>query len=308
MNTYILTVNKDNLFSKESIKRLNSNKDNNVIFITKLQPIDSLTKIFNDKSEKIIAIDPMFFNWSVPNIFLDRISNVKAICLQSTSFGWIDTKYANSKHIPVVNVRNYCTEAVAEWAFMMALNVARKIPVVIQNKWKYDYAIHQGVELRGKTAGIIGLGNIGTRLAELCQAFGMEVLYWSKNSRDKRFKYTSLRNLMKTSDLIFPTLTRNEESEKLITDSMLLNMKQSAIFVSIVRNVYNEELLFKLVEEGKVYGVANEAETQTPEINGNIWSGLRLAWCTKESFENNGICWTENIINASKEIFESKVN
>jgi lactate dehydrogenase-like 2-hydroxyacid dehydrogenase len=308
MNIYILTVNKNNLFSKESLNKLAALKTDKVIFITEIQPLETLTQIFDDKSQKIIAIDPMFCGWNVQNIFLDKMSNVRAICLQTTSFHWIDVKYAAKLNIPIINIQNYCTEAVAEWAFMMALNTARRIPQIIQNDWKYDYSVDQGVELKGRTVGIIGLGHIGTRIAELCEGFGMKVQYWSKNSQNSKFKYVDLTTLMNTSDVIFPTIASSEESEKLITDKMLLSLKKNAIFVSIVRNICNEELLFKLTSEGKIFGYANEAEPLTPNLNGNIWSGLRLAWCTEESFANNGVQWTDNIIKATKGIFTNQIN
>ena len=131
------------------------------------------------------------------------MKNVKAICLQTTSFSWIDVAEAKKQDIPVMNLRGFSTEAVAEWAFMMTVNVARKLPLIIKDGWKQDFSKHQGVELKGKTAGIVGLGTIGTRIAEICNGLGMEVVYWSRKSKDERFSFTELDDLLKKSRFYF---------------------------------------------------------------------------------------------------------
>ena len=115
--------------------------------------------------EKIICIDPDFCDWTVPNLVFDS-PNLKAVVLQTTSFSWIDIDYAKSKNVPVVNLRGFPSIAVAEWATMMVLNIARKLPIVIKDRWKQDYTTHKGIELRGKVAGVVGLGRIGTAIAE----------------------------------------------------------------------------------------------------------------------------------------------
>jgi len=115
--------------------------------------------------EKIICLDPDFCDWTVPNSVFDSL-NLKAVILQTTSFSWIDIDYAKSKDIPVVNLRGFSSIAVAEWVTMMVLNIARKLPIVIKDDWKQDYTKHQGIELRGKTAGIVGMGRIGAAIAE----------------------------------------------------------------------------------------------------------------------------------------------
>ena len=88
--------------------------------------------------ERILAIDPDFSNWKVENSDLEKIPNLTGVCLQTTSFSWIDIDFLKNKNIPVMNLRGFSSEAVAEWAFLMALNVARKIPLVSQKGWKYN--------------------------------------------------------------------------------------------------------------------------------------------------------------------------
>lgn len=306
MKIIILSPNADLLFTEELRGKIKSAGD--AVFIKNIKPLLEVSELY-DSEPKIVAIDPDFCEWSVPKEVIGKMKNVQAICLQTTSFSWIDTAEAKKQGIPVMNLRGFSTEAVAEWAFMMAINVARKLPLIIKDEWKQDFSRHQGMELKGKTAGIVGLGTIGTRVAEICNGLGMEVVYWSRKSKDERFSFTELADLMKRADFIFPTLAQNEETKGLITDQMLKSMRRSAIFVSIVHKIYNHDLLLRLVKEDKIYGYAFETEKEKmADFDGNVWAGPELAWCTNESFRRNAEQWTEAIVRAVKNDYLTQVN
>lgn len=307
MKVFILSPNADIYFTQDVRKTLA--KVGEVEYLTEIKSLTKVKCLFEGDEDRILAIDPDFCDWKFGADIIAKIPKLKAICIQSTSFSWIDTEFARKMKIPVMNVRLYSTNSVAEWAVMIALNVARKIPIVIKEGWKYDFGKHQGMELEGKTAGIIGLGNIGTRIAEICKGMGMNVIYWSRKSRDKRFNFTSLGKLMKSADCIFPAVAQNEETQGLITDKMLKSMKESAIFVSIVHAVYNNDLLLKMVEKGKIYGYAfEEDKVDFNKYKGNVWAGPPLAWATKESMRRNIEIWVDNIVKATKGKYPAKVN
>lgn len=306
MKIIILSPNADLLFTEELKGKIKSAGD--VIFIKDIKPLLEVSKLYNDE-QKIVAIDPDFCEWNVPKEVVRKMKNVQAICLQTTSFSWIDTAEAKEQGIPVMNLRGFSTEAVAEWAFMMAINVARKLPLIIKDQWKQDFSKHQGVELKGKITGIIGLGTIGSRIGEICNGLGMEVVYWSRKSRNERFSFTELGDLMKKADFIFPTLAQNEETTGIITDQMLKSMRRSAIFVSIVYKIYNHDLLLQFAKESKIYGYAFETEKEKiTDFEGNVWAGPELAWCTSESFRRNAEQWTEAIVKAVKNDYQTQVN
>jgi phosphoglycerate dehydrogenase-like enzyme len=191
MKIFLLSPNYNTLFTKDEKQRLE--KAGGLTVQTELMPFDSVEGLMTGDGERILAIDPDFCDWQVPNEVIEKIPNLKAIVLQTTSFSWIDVDFAKSKGIPVVNLRGFSSIAVAEWATMMMFNLARKIPLVIKDKWQQDYVKHQGIELRGKTVGVIGLGNIGTAVAENCAGLGMKVQYWSKSSNDERFSQWILK-------------------------------------------------------------------------------------------------------------------
>lgn len=156
---------------------------------TKAKPILEVEGMTDMTSEKLIAVDPDFCEWKFPKEVLERIPNLKAVILTSTSFSWIDSNAAEDLNIIVVNTRNFSSNAVAEWAITMSLSLARKMPLIIKSDYKLDYDKFQGIELMGKTAGIIGLGNIGNRIGEICKGLGMKVVYWSRKTRNDKFEY-----------------------------------------------------------------------------------------------------------------------
>jgi lactate dehydrogenase-like 2-hydroxyacid dehydrogenase len=306
MKLYIFTPNKEAVFSKTLEQQLA--KEFEVIFFTSPKPLSEHTEFVHDETEKIVALDPDYFGWKFTSQDIDLLKNVKAICLQTTSFSWIDTKYANEKNIPVLNLKGFSTEAVTEFAFMLALGVARKLPLIIQADYKQDFVAHQGVELKGKTAGIIGLGRIGKSIAEKCQGFGMTVKYWSKSSRDENLELSELEDIISGSDLIFIALAQNEETAHTLPDELLLKMKKSCIFISIAHKVFNEQLIVKMVQEGQLYGYGTEEDNGNPTtIKGNILILPAVAWATNESMSKNGEMWTISILKAKDGVFLSKV-
>ncbi len=146
MKIFILSPNYDTLFSSEFKSQLK--KAGTVVVQKEIIPFEKVKGLYEGNEDRILAIDPDFCDWSVPNEAIDKIPNLKAIVLQTTSFSWIDGKHIAELKIPVVNLRGFSSIAVAEWATMIAMNVALKVPVVAQDKWKKDYTNHKGIENR----------------------------------------------------------------------------------------------------------------------------------------------------------------
>lgn len=307
MKIFIISPNVSTLFTDTQIETLKQAGE--TVFHSEITPYDAIPGLFEGTEERIIAADPDFSDWKLPNEVIERIPNLKAIVLQTTSFSWLDVDFAKSKGIPVINLRGFSSIAVAEWATMMMLAVARRLPVIIKDGWKQDYANHKGIELRGKTAGVIGLGNIGTAVAENCQGLGMNVQYWSKNTQDERFTQVDLETLMKTSDVVIPCVAQNAETQGMITDEMLKSMKKTAMFVSDIHSVYNHDLLLEMVKEGDLFGYAFEdGKAKMEDFAGNVWAGPELAWCTEDSMRKNVEQWVAGIVAASKGDYTNQVN
>ncbi|MEK7615543.1 MAG: NAD(P)-dependent oxidoreductase, partial [Patescibacteria group bacterium] len=193
MKIFIVSPVAHKLFRGEQLDQLGSVGE--VIVSDTVQPLRQVPGLLVGDEERILAIDPDACNWSVENETIKQIPNLKAIILQTTSFSWIDGAFAKSLGIPVMNLPGFSARAVTEWTTMAALALSRKIPLLIKSDWKLHFENHQGYELKGKTAGVIGLGHIGIAVAENLQGLGMSVCYWSKHSRDDRFTFTDLKTV-----------------------------------------------------------------------------------------------------------------
>lgn len=280
-----------------------------LILVKDIKPLAEVAELYEGDEPRIVAIDPDFSDWQFPNEIIDKIPNLKAICLQTTSFSWVDIEHCKQAGIPVTNLLGFSAIAVAEWATLVILALARKLPVVIKDGWKLDYVNHRGIELRGRTAGVIGLGRIGTAFAQNVAGLGMKVQYWSKSSRDDQFSAVTLEELMNSSDVILLATANNEETKKLLTDDLLKAMKPTAIFMTITDALYNQELMLEMVKTGKLYGYGFEDEKDAFGVyEGNVWNGPALGWCTDESMSKNAQLWVDSITAATKGDFPTQIN
>jgi lactate dehydrogenase-like 2-hydroxyacid dehydrogenase len=275
-----------------------------------IKPISDNVDLFSGDHERILCLNPDYVSWSLKSSQYSTIPKLSAIITASTSFGWIEDNHT----VTIVNIRNFSTVAVAEWSIMMMLNLARRTPLLLKNNcplnFGSDFETYQGVNLKGKKVGVIGLGNIGSAIADLCEGLGMEVSYWSKSIKKTKYLATDLSQLFKESDFIFPTMADNSETSSILTDDLLKSMKQSAIFVSIVHKYYNHALILELVAEYKLFGYGFEDE-KTGEFNnyqGNIWAMPAYAWCTIGSLNKSMDLFVEAIINASNFKYPNRVN
>jgi phosphoglycerate dehydrogenase-like enzyme len=195
----------------------------------------------------------------------------------------------------------------------MLFNLARQTPRLIKDGFPLDFdkdfTKYRGVQLKGKTAGIIGLGNIGSAIAERCAGLGMNVVYWSRSSTNDKYKKLSLEELLSTADVILPATAKNDETVKLVNDGMIRTIKKEAIVVDIVHAMFNHQLLLDMVAAGDLYGYGFEGEPKDfAKFEGNVWAAPAYAWATYESMYNSVAKLVNNIVSASKDEFPTRVN
>lgn len=284
-----------------------------VTVIKDVAPLANCAALFEGDEERILCLNPDYVGWKLSVDDYKVIPGLKAILGAATSFSWIDASYAAQNGVPVCNIRNFSTQAVAEWATTMLFNVARRTPMLIKDGFPLDFdkdfMKYRGVELHGKKVGIIGLGNIGSAIAERCAGLGMEVTYWSQSPKTNDYKTVELSALMSESDVIFPAMALNDETKKLLTDELIGSMKATAIFISVVHELFNEKLILEMVKEGKLFGFGFEADPKTfNEYEGNIWAAPAYAWTTDGSMHNSMVLWVENMVNAANDKFPNRVN
>ncbi len=304
MKLIFLSPNLHLVFSLEQKKLLEENFE--VEYYEAPCPIQSILSL-GDDSEKIVAIDPDFCDWKVTREDIDSMKNVKAICLQTTAFHYIDWAYLKDKNIPLMNLRGFSTNAVAEQAIGMMFALARKVPIVIREWFQVNFERYRGIEISGKKVGIIWLGRIWKRIAELTSGLDMQVSYWSENSRDERYNYSELVTLLGDSDIIIHALARNDATEKLITEELFSHLKPSVLFVTIAH--INHEMMIRLSETGKIAWYASDKPIgKLEDFQSNIFPWAELGWCTEESFRRNGEQSIAAILDAKDSKYPTQVN
>ena len=237
MKIYI-TYKKDR-FTKEQIKNLQAVGE--TIFLEDFFDLDNAPYLKEDE-EKILVVDPDWYNWDINANHLSKIKNLKGVCLATTAFDWIDLEYCKENNILVTNVPKYSTDSVAEYAIFLMMALAKKFPMQLKKDYKMEYSKSMlTTEIRNKTLGILGLGTIGSKIAELGSSLGMNVIYWNRTKKDCNYKSVDLETIFTTADFIIPTFATNEETKKLISDDLINKMNNNAL-INVINNpteIYN---------------------------------------------------------------------
>lgn len=206
---------------------------------------------------------------------IDAAPNLKLICESATGVNNIDMEYAASKGIPVRNAVGYSTTTVTQATFMHILSLMGHGP-------HYDECVKSGrysamdmftdpsknwEELDGKTIGIIGMGNIGSRVAKIAQAFGMEVCYFSTSGTGhcKDYHCLPLNELLKQSDIVSIHAPLNEKTNGLIGAEQIALMKPTSVLVNMGRGgIVDEQALADAISEERIAGAALDVFVKEP--------------------------------------------
>ncbi|MGI5897664.1 MAG: 2-hydroxyacid dehydrogenase [Candidatus Dojkabacteria bacterium] len=296
MKIYI-TYTKDS-FKEEQINNLENTGE--VIFLEDYFDLDKASYL-KDSDEKILVVDPDWYDWNLDEKHLKKVENLKAVCLSTTAYDWIDLEYCKKNKIVVTNIPKYSTDSVAEYAVFLMMCLARKFPIQLKNDYKTEYSVSMlNTEVRNKTVGIIGLGTIGIRIAEMCQGLGMNVIYWNRTKKENNYKAVDLETIFTTADFVIPAFSTNNETKKIITDE-LINKMFGNFFINIINNpeeIYNHKLLIERAEKEEI-GYAFEIYGNGKKIyeyKGNIMATAPYAFYTKEAIERLIEIWCQNVI------------
>ena len=226
--------------------------------------------------ERVKDVDVLIINKIlVDRQLIDSAPNLKLICISATGVNNIDVEYAASKGIPVRNVAGYSTDSVAQSTFMHILSLIGGAPYFDRSVKSGDYSRSgmftdpkwNWMELAGKTIGIIGLGNIGRKVAVIAEAFGMKVCYYSTSGtcHCKDYPCLSLEELLAVSDVVSIHAPLNERTRGLIGVKELAMMKKSAYLVNMGRGgIVDEAALAKAVDEGVIAGAGLDVFVTEP--------------------------------------------
>ncbi|HKY73847.1 MAG TPA: NAD(P)-dependent oxidoreductase [Patescibacteria group bacterium] len=278
-------------------------KHGSVEIITHTGKLSDLNQLKQDTSEKVLGVDPDAFSWDMDGESVKNIPHVKVVCTQSTSFDWVKPQVLKDIGVLVANCPGFSADSVAEHAMGMAIDVGRNLPLYIKNGWKIDWKTRKPMLLKGKTLGVVGLGRIGTRICEIGAGIGMNVIYWSRTTKDKRFTYHKLGDVFQTADVIIPALVENEDTKKLLTHTLLDSVKSSSILVGInrVKDLWDEDYILKKVKNEEIAGYAFEGDNakDPTAYEGNVLPLPAMAWYTQDSLQNLLDIWVQNMVSAT---------
>ena len=202
--------------------------------------------------------------------FLEACPKLKMLSIAFTGLDHIDMEECQRRGILVKNAAGYSTEAVAELAIALMIDLYRKVPendtITRQCNRK---GLMPGLEIKGKTLGIIGMGNIGQRVAKLANAFGCKVLAWNRTPKQiEGVTFVDKETLLKESDIVTLHIALNNETRDFITEKEFALMKPNAILVNTARGpVVNEQALANALKEGKIAGAATDVYSKEPPLN-----------------------------------------
>ena len=211
-------------------------------------------------------------NMPMPAEVIRACENLKFIDIAFTGTDHVGLDAAREKNITVSNASGYSNEAVSELVIGMALSLARNIRAVEDRcREGKDKTGLVGFELKGKTIGIVGLGKIGTRSAELFHAFGCDVLSYSRTKHADAPSYVeqvTLDEVLTRSDIVVLHCPLTDETRGLINLEKLKKMKPSALLINVARGpVVVEEDLAGALNDSIIAGAAIDVFDKEPPLD-----------------------------------------
>lgn len=272
-------------------------------------PVDEVAGRIGDAEIALINKSPITAE------VLEACPNLKLICVLATGYNVVDCAAAKARNIPVCNVPDYGTAAVAQFTFALLLDLCHKVAhhaqTVREGKWcecpDFCYWDTPQMELAGKTLGIIGFGRIGRAVGKIANAFGMKVIAYNRSQCEEGKvigSYVNLEKLLNTADIISLHCPLTAENAGMINEEAISKMKDGAILINTARGpLVDEAALAAALRSGKLRGAACDVISAEPMAADNplkdapnciitphmawapIESRMRIQDCTQRSIQ-----------------------
>ncbi len=246
---------------------------------------------------------------------LSKLSNLKYIALESTGYNVVDCEYAKSMGVPVSNIPSYSTNAVAQLTFSLILEITNAVGIHSESVRNGDWANCPDfcywktplTELCGKTLGIVGFGQIGQAVADIAEAFKMNIVAVSGHETDqshrKNFSWVNMDTLAKTSDIISFHCPLTEKTTGLVNEEFISKCKDGAIIINTSRGpVVDDQALADALNSGKLRGAGLDVLTvEPPKADNPLLSAKNcfitphIAWAGSETRERLMSILEENV-------------
>jgi len=208
---------------------------------------------------------------------IDSAKKLRTICTYSVGYDHIDIKYAKRKKIRIGYTPKVLTEATADLAFTLILDLLRRVTegdrIIRKGDWKEIYGVddYVGNDLAGKTLGILGLGRIGKAVSKRAKAFGMNIIYHNRKRLPRKIeisthsKYESLNGLLRKSDVVSIHVPYTKQTHQLVDMKFLKKMKNTSFLVNTARGmIIKEKDLVSALRKKIIAGVALDVFENEP--------------------------------------------
>jgi glycerate dehydrogenase len=248
----------------------------------------------NDKEavERVDEADAVIVCWySLSEKCIDSCPSIKYLGVIATGYGWLAAEHAAKKGIIVTNVPGYATNAVSSFIF---------------NKLKK-------FDLKNKLIGIIGLGKIGNKIAEIAKSKNLNIIYWNRTPKKTDFKSVDFDDVFKKADIIVLQVKSNEATRGIVKNKNLEDVKEGAIIVNVVspKLFEDESYLIDLVEKKKLKLILDFEEksklSELPNANKSIIYTTGIAWKSDESIFNLHQIAIDNLKSYKNEKIQNRI-
>ena len=198
----------------------------------------------------------------------DACPNMKVAARCGVGLDNVDVAEASKRGIKVINAPGSNASTVAEHTISLMLTIQRNLfealSAVKNGHWA-SRSTFKSDELNGKTLGILGLGNIGLKVANIAAAFGMKVIYWSPFNKEVPYLLVDKETLFHSADIISLHLPLNEETKDIVDEEVFNKMKQGAILINTARGaLVNKDALLSAFDTGKLAGYGADVPFSPP--------------------------------------------
>ena len=242
--------------------------------------------------------------------YLQQFTNLKMIAVAFTGYDSVDMEYCQEQGIAVYNVPKYSTNSVVELTIGLTIAVLREITygnnIIRNDKWSFK----PGIELFGKTVGIMGTGEIGVATAKIFKAFGCEVVGWSRSENEAFMELggryiVDKQTFFATADIVSIHLPLNKDTKGIIGKEELSAMKPTAIIINTARGaIINESDLIAVLEQKQIAGAGLDVFEKEPIDSNNSLLQLEnvvltphVAYRTEEALNRRMNVTVKNIEN-----------
>ena len=245
---------------------------------------------------------------------IEQLPALKYIGVTATGYNVVDVKAANEHNIVVTNIPAYSTDSVAQLVFSHILNVANRVELHAQTvkdgQWSgnpdFAYWKTPQMELAGKTLGIVGLGQIGRKVAQIGLAFGMNVIFQNRSVKKdipEGMFQTDLQNVFAQSDFVSLNCPLTPENTGFVNTELIRTMKHTAVLINTGRGgLIHEQDLADALNNGQIAAACLDVlSTEPPSLQNPLISARNcfitphIAWATFEARQRLMAITIENL-------------